>query len=65
MNHPITAEPGITELDREDGRQLLEERTKRLLGMSLEEFEARYDAGRLDLDSRDVQHLIMLLPFAR
>jgi hypothetical protein len=33
--------------------------------MSLEEFEAAYDAGGLDLDSRAVRHLVMLLPFAR
>lgn len=65
MNHPITAEPGISELDQEDGRAMLEERAKRLVGMSLEEFEAAYDAGKLDLESRAVRHLIMLLPFAR
>ena len=65
VNYPITTEPGISELDQEDGRALLEERTQKLLGVSLEEFEAAYDAGTLDLDSRAVRHLIMLLPFAR
>lgn len=65
MNYPITTEPGISELDQEDGRAMLEERTKRLVGMTLEEFEAHYDAGTLDLESRKVRHLIMLLPFAR
>jgi hypothetical protein len=65
VNYPITTEPGISELDQEDGRVLLEERTQKLLGLSLDEFEAAYDAGTLDLDSRAVRHLIMLLPFAR
>jgi hypothetical protein len=62
---PISTEPGISELNRTEGRALLDERTRRLLGMSLEEFEAAYDAGGLDLDSRAVRHLVMLLPFAR
>jgi len=43
---------------------MLDERTRRLLGMSLEEFEAVYDAGTLP-DTPEVEHLVMLLPFAR
>lgn len=62
---PITAEPGVVELDQAEGRAMLDERTRRLLGISLEEFEARYEADELDLDNPDVLHLIMLLPFAR
>jgi hypothetical protein len=65
MNHPVTSEPGITQLDQEDGRRLLDDRTRRQLGMSLEDFERAYDRGELNLDSRVVRHLIMLLPFAR
>ena len=62
---PITSEPGVVELTREEGRRMLDERTRQVLGMSLEEFEAAYEAGTLDLDRSDVIGLIMLLPFAR
>jgi len=61
----ITSEPGIVELTRDEGRVMLNERTLRMLGMTLEEFEAAYDAGTLDLDRLEVAHLITLLPFAR
>ena len=60
-----TTEPGIVELTREQGRAMLGERTRRELGMSLEEFEASYDAGTLDMDDAKVSGLVMLLPFAR
>jgi len=62
---PITAEPGVVELTREEGRKMLDGRTRRELRMTLEQFEAAYDAGRLDLRKPEVEHLIMLLPFAR
>ncbi len=61
----ITSEPGVVELNREEGRKMLGERTLRMLGMTLEEFEDAYDAGALDMDRPEVQHLVMLLPFAR
>lgn len=63
--NPITSEPGVVELTREEGREMLNERIRRELGMSLEEFEAAYDAGTLDMDRSDVIGLVMLLPFAR
>ena len=44
---------------------MLDERTRRELGMTIEEFEAAYDAGKLDLSRSDVIGLVMLLPFAR
>lgn len=62
---PITSEPGVVELTREEGRKMLDERTRRELGMTIEEFEAAYDAGNLDLSRSDVIGLVMLLPFAR
>ncbi len=62
--NPITSEPGVVELSREEGRQMLDQRTRRELGMSLEEFEAAYDAGTLP-DTPAAEHLVMLLPFAR
>jgi len=63
--NPITSEPGVVELSRQEGREMLDERTRRELGMTLDEFEAAYDAGTLDLDQPVVEHLVMLLPFAR
>jgi hypothetical protein len=63
--NPITSEPGVVELSREEGRKMLDERTRRELGMTLKEFEAAYDADTLDLDDPAVEHLVMLLPFAR
>jgi hypothetical protein len=62
---PITAEPGVVELTRDEGRHMLDERTRRELGMTLNEFEAAYDAGTLDMNRSDVIGLVMLLPFAR
>ena len=61
---PITADGGVVELTREEGREMLDKRTRRMLGMSLEEFEAAYEAGTLP-DRSEVLHLVMLLPFAR
>ncbi len=61
----ITSEPGVVELTREEGRRMLDERTRRELGMSLDEFEAAYDAGTLDMERDAVIGLVMLLPFAR
>jgi hypothetical protein len=62
---PITSEPGVVELSREEGRQMLDKRTRRELGMSIEEFEAAYNAGELDLSRSAVIGPVMLLPFAR
>lgn len=62
---PITAEEGVIELSRDEGRAMLDAKTRETLGMSLEQFEAAYDAGELDMDDHDVIHLVMLLPFAR
>jgi hypothetical protein len=61
---PVTADGGVVELTREEGRAMLDERTKRLLGLPLEDFEALYEAGTLP-DTPEVEHLVMLLPFAR
>jgi len=61
---PITADGSVVELTREEGREMLDERTRRLIGMPLEDFEALYEAGTLP-DTPEVEHLVMLLPFAR
>ena len=57
--------PGVVVLDRAQGRAMLDERTRRLLGMRLGDFEAAYDAGALDLSDPQVAYLVTLLPFAR
>jgi hypothetical protein len=61
----VTADGGVVELTLEEGRTMLGERTQRELGMTLEQFEAAYDAGTLNMTQPDVTGLVMLLPFAR
>jgi hypothetical protein len=61
----ITGEPGVMQLDRAEGRDLVDRETRRVLGVDVDEFLARYDAGELDLDDPDVLDLVLLIPFAR
>jgi hypothetical protein len=60
-----TSEPDVVELSRDQARTIFDERTRRLVGMPLQEFEQRYAAGTLNLDDPDVFSLIMQLPIAR
>jgi hypothetical protein len=62
---PITDEQGVVLLNHEEGRKLVDDRARSFLGMSLEQFESCYASGKLDLDDAKVQHVMMLLPFAR
>lgn len=62
---PITAVPGVSELSRDEGRRLVDTRSRQLLGLSVDDFEKCYDSGRLDLSDPKVQRVIILLPFAR
>jgi hypothetical protein len=55
-------EPHPRELTREEGQRLLDERARRYLGMSGEEFRRRYEAGELDSDNDHVLGLALLLP---
>jgi hypothetical protein len=59
------SEPDVVELSRDQARTILDERTRRLAGMPLQEFEQHYAAGTLNLDDPDVFSLIMQLPIAR
>ncbi len=61
----ITTEPGVIELTRDEGRAMLDQRVRRVLGISLGDFEAAYDVGTLDMSRSDVIGLVLLLPFAR
>jgi hypothetical protein len=36
-----------------------------VLGVGVDEFLERYDAGQLDLEDDDVLALVLLIPFAR
>jgi hypothetical protein len=58
-------EPHPRELTREEGQRLLNERARRYLGMSGEEFRRRYEAGDLDPDNDNVLRVAMLLPLGR
>jgi hypothetical protein len=57
-------EPRPRELTREQGRRLLDERARRFLRMSGEEFRRRYRAGELDPDDDHVLGVALLLPLA-
>ncbi len=61
----ITNEPGVVELTQEEGRDLVDREARRVLGVGVDEFLTRYDAGELNLDDEDVFALVMLIPFAR
>lgn len=54
----------VRELTPQEGDALLDERARKLLGMSGAEFTRRYHAGELDLTNDDVVRLSMLLPVA-
>ena len=62
---PITAEPGVSELSRDEGRKLVDPRSRQLLGLSVDDFENCYESGKLDLSDPKVQRVAILLPFAR
>jgi hypothetical protein len=59
-----TEEPRARELTRDEGRRLLDERARRFLGMSGEDFRRRYEAGELDPDDDHVLGVALLLPLA-
>ncbi|CAN5302873.1 hypothetical protein BH20ACT9_BH20ACT9_01360 [soil metagenome] len=58
-------EPRPHELTAEEARAVFDERTRRLLGMSGEEFRRRWEVGQLDPDDDRVLRLVMLLPLGR
>jgi len=53
----------IRELSPEEWDQLVDEKARKLLGMSGEEFERRLNSGEIDIDdSPEVTLVAMLLP---
>ena len=62
------ADPAVAveELSREDGREMFGRAARGTLGISGEEFLARWDAGDYaDADDPAVTPVAMLIPFAR
>lgn len=56
----------VVEVSLEDGREKLDQRTKDRLGIGVDEFLRRLDAGEyMSTDDEDVLRLVMLAPFAR
>ncbi len=60
---------GVRVLTPAEGRALLDRQTRRVLGMSAEEFLARWDAHEIDTTNPETHGAIMglvgLIPFAR
>jgi hypothetical protein len=53
----------IRELSPEEWEQLVDDKARKYLGMSGEEFERRPNAGEIDIDdSPDVTRVAMMLP---
>lgn len=55
---------GVYELSRQEGREMFDRRARDALGISGEEFLARYDRGDPMRDPEDIG-LLMLVPFVR
>jgi hypothetical protein len=58
-------EPTPRVVSAEEGRAIIDERARRFLGMSGEEFRRRYEAGELDPDNDNVLRVALLLPLGR
>lgn len=57
---------GVVEVTREEGRAVLDRAAREALGISGEEFLARWDAGQYEDDGNPaVARVAMLIPFAR
>lgn len=67
MSAPIETqyESSARELTAEEARAAFDDRARRVLGMSGEEFTRRWEAGELDADDDRVLRLVMLLPLGR
>lgn len=54
------------ELTLEEGRELFDQRARKFLGISGEEFLRKWDAGEyMDSDDPKVSSMAVLIPFAR
>lgn len=59
--------PEVQELDAERGQELFDKAARRILGISGDDFLARWDRGEYDEGDEDtaVTRVAMLIPFAR
>jgi len=56
----------VVEVDREEGREILDRAAREALNLSADEFLAKWDAGDYeDADDPAVTRVAMLIPFAR
>jgi hypothetical protein len=62
---PITNEPGVYELNADEGREFFDGKCRETMGIGGEEFLRRLDTGKLDFTDNRVIYLEMLTPFAR
>jgi hypothetical protein len=64
---PLAApsEPTPRVVSAEEGRAIIDERARRFLNMSGDEFRRRYEAGELDPDNDNVLRVALLLPLGR
>lgn len=61
----IQTDNEIRELTPEQAKQLLDDKARQYLGLTGDEFRARWDAGELDPDADpSVMRVAMLLPLA-
>lgn len=69
MVHPVVSSAPayrVDEIDETEGRALVDTQARKYLGMSGDEFIARYAAGDIpDPDRSDVIRVAMLLPFIK
>jgi hypothetical protein len=65
MSGMILYEPVPKKVTASEGRALIDERARRFLGMSGEEFRRRYEAGQLNPDDDNVLRVALLLPLGR
>ncbi|MER5918141.1 hypothetical protein ABT124_49880 [Streptomyces sp. NPDC001982] len=65
--HLIAVVPEVVEVDHVAGAEILDRAARRKLGISGEEFIARWDAGEYEGAEENVkaEEVAMLLPFAR
>lgn len=58
--------PFVDEIDEIEGKALVDKQARKYLGMSAEEFAARYEAGDIpDPDRSEVIRVAILLPFMK
>lgn len=56
----------VKELTTKEGQDLLDEQSRKYLGISGQEFLEKWETGEFDEDDRpEIMRLVMLIPFAK